>query len=576
MPGGDCTHMNRPWIASYPPGVPSTIDLEQYASVVEVFERSVRQFHARPAYESLGARMTYGKLDACSCEFAGYLQSLGLVAGERVAVMMPNLLQYPVAVFGILRAGMTVVNVNPQYTPRELQHQLCDADASTIVIVDAFAHTLQQCIAQTPVRNVVVTSVGDLLGFPRSVLVNLVVRYVRKLVKAFSLPGAVRFTDALAVGARAGFTRVERAHDDIAFLQYTGGTTGVAKGAMLTHGNLVANVLQAAAFLAPMLEDEGEVVFTALPLYHIFALTANCLTFMHFGALNHMVLNPRDLPALVKELASARPSCITGVNTLYNALLNAPGIDSVDFSRMKVALGGGMSVQRVVSERWKALTGVPLLEAYGLTETAPAVCINPLDQQDFTGSIGVPVPGTDVCLLDDQGNPAATGEAGELCVRGPQVMAGYWRRPLETEQVMQDGWLRTGDIARMDERGYFYIVDRKKDLIIVSGFNVYPNEVEEVVAALPGVREVAVIGSPSERSGEVVKVFVVRNDPSLDEQGVIEWCRQRLTAYKVPRVVVFREQLPKSNVGKILRRALREEEHARIDHTAEPKPGARH
>ena len=555
--------MEAPWLASYPAGVPAELDVGETSSVVDIFERSVVDFAAEPAFTNFGVSLTYGELDRLTRAFAAFLQSRGARPGDRIAIMMPNLLQYPVALFGALRAGLTVVNTNPLYTPRELEHQLKDSGATFIVVVENFGHVLEQCLARTPVKTVVLTAMGDLLGFPKSLLVNLVVRKVKKLVPPFNLPGAVPYRQALAEGARASFTPASVGPSDVAFLQYTGGTTGVAKGAMLTHGNMVANVTQSSMWLAPVLEGSGQVVVTALPLYHIFALTANCLTFMRLGARNLLITNPRDIPSFVKDIAKARFTCITGVNTLFNALLNNPDISSVDFSRLKVALGGGMAVQRSVAERWKKLTGVPLLEAYGLTETSPAVCINPLTLSDFNGSIGLPVPGTECCVQDDDDVVLGVGETGELCVRGPQVMAGYWNRPEDTARVIRDGWLHTGDIARMDEQGFFYIVDRKKDMIIVSGFNVYPNEIEDVMASHPDVVEVAAIGVPDERSGEVVKAFVVRRNDGLTEQALRDFCRERLTAYKVPKRVEFRDELPKTNVGKILRRALREEEVAR-------------
>ena len=556
--------MEAPWLASYPPGVPADIDISGTDSVLDIFERSVAEFAREPAFTNFGVSLSYADLDRLTREFAAFLQANGAKRGERIAIMMPNLLQYPVALFGAMRAGMTVVNTNPLYTPRELEHQLNDSGATFIVVVENFAHTLQACLARTPVKTIIVTAMGDLLGFPKSMIVNFVVRRVKKLVPAFELPSAIPFRTALSRGAAASFEPVRLGPDDIAFLQYTGGTTGVSKGAMLTHRNMVANVMQSTAWLAPVISGPGEVVVTALPLYHIFALTANCLTFMRLGARNLLITNPRDIPSFVKDIAHAGFTCITGVNTLFNALLNHPDFARVDFSRLKVALGGGMAVQRAVAERWKKVTGVPLLEAYGLTETSPAVCINPLTLTEFNGSIGLPVPGTEVCVQDDDGNILGVGETGELCVRGPQVMAGYWNRPEETARVIRDGWLHTGDIARIDEQGFVYIVDRKKDMIIVSGFNVYPNEIEDVVASHPDVLEVAAIGVPDKHSGEVVKLFVVRRNDSLTEEDLRNYCRERLTAYKVPKRVEFRSELPKTNVGKILRRALREEELARL------------
>ena len=485
---------------------------------------------------------------------------LGLKKGDRVAIMMPNCLQYPIATFGVLRAGLTVVNVNPLYTARELKHQLVDAGASAIVVVDNFGHTVQDVLADTPLKQVITTGLGDMIGFPKGAIVNFVLKYVKKMVPDYDIPGAVRFRDALAAGKRHALPQVDIDPGDIAFLQYTGGTTGVAKGAMLTHRNLVANMQQASAWLgANQLERGKEIIITALPLYHIFALTANGLVFMELGGLNHLITNPRDMPGFVKELKGTRFTAITGVNTLFNGLLNTPGFDEVDFSSLKVTLGGGMAVQRAVAERWKKVTGVTLVEAYGLTETSPAACINPLDIKEFNGSIGLPIPSTDVCVKDDDGNVLATGQVGELCVKGPQVMKGYWQRPEETAKVIDaDGWLHTGDMARIDDKGFVYIVDRKKDMILVSGFNVYPNEVEDVVAAMPGVLEVAAIGVPDERSGEAVKLFVVRKDPSLTAEQIKAYCRETLTGYKQPRHIEFRTELPKTNVGKILRKELRD------------------
>jgi len=552
--------MDKPWLASYPRGVPEEVDLTTYSSLADIFDRSCERFASLPAFSNFGVTLSYAELEAKSRAFAGYLQEeLGLAKGERIAIMMPNLLQYPVALFGALRAGLTVINTNPLYTPRELEHQLTDSGASAIVIVENFAHVLSECIERTPVRHVVLTRMGDLLGFPKSMLVNFVVKHVKKLVPAHGLTGTTDLNDALLRGKALGFTPVELGRDDLAFLQYTGGTTGVAKGAMLSHGNMVANVQQASAWLDPFIREGEEVVVTALPLYHIFALTANCMAFMRFGGHNVLITNPRDMPGFVKEIRSLGFTVITGVNTLFNGLLNAPGFPEVDFSRLKIALGGGMAVQRSVAERWKAATGRALLEAYGLTETSPAVCINPLDATEYNGCIGLPIPSTEVCVRDDEGNVLGAGEAGELCVRGPQVMKGYWNRPEETANVLDaDGWLRTGDIAEMTPEGYFRIVDRKKDMILVSGFNVYPNEVEDVTAAHPGVLEVGAIGVPDERTGEAVKLVVVKKDPGLTEEELLKFCREHLTNYKRPRHVQFVAELPKTNVGKILRRELRE------------------
>ncbi|KAF1687837.1 long-chain fatty acid--CoA ligase [Pseudoxanthomonas taiwanensis] len=553
--------LDRPWLQSYPQGVPAEIDPDRFRSIADVFAKSVAEFADRPAYRNFGKTLTYAEIDRLSKQFAAYLLGeLGLKKGDRVAIMMPNCLQYPIAIFGVLRAGLTVVNVNPLYTARELKHQLVDAGASAIVVVDNFGHTVQEVLAETPLKQVITTGLGDMLGFPKGPLVNFVLRYVKKMVPEYDIPGAVRFRDALAIGKRHALPPVEIDSGDIAFLQYTGGTTGVAKGAMLTHRNLVANMQQASAWLGGnKLERGNEVIITALPLYHIFALTANCLVFMELGGLNHLITNPRDMRGFVKELKGTRFTAITGVNTLFNGLLNTPGFEEVDFSSLKITLGGGMAVQRAVAERWKKVTGVTLVEAYGLTETSPAACINPLDLKEFNGSIGLPIPSTDVCIKDDNGNVLPYGEIGELCIKGPQVMKGYWQRPEETAKAIDaDGWLHTGDMARIDEKGFVYIVDRKKDMILVSGFNVYPNEVEDVVAAMPGVLEVAAVGVPDEHSGEAVKVFIVRKDPNLTEEQVKAYCREKLTGYKRPRYVEFRDELPKSNVGKILRKELRD------------------
>ena len=552
--------IQRPWLSSYPAGVPAQIDLDEFGSVVAVLESACERFRHRPAFSNLGKVLTYDDIDRLSKQFAAFLtDDLGLKKGERVALMMPNVLQYPIAIFGVLRAGLVVVNTNPMYTARELKHQLTDAGASAIVVLDNFAHTVSEVIKGTQCRHVITTAVGDLLGFPKSLLVNFVVKYVKKKVPAFQIDGAIRFNDALARGARHTYRKADLNHDDIAFLQYTGGTTGVAKGAMLTHGNLVANMQQASLWIGVNAKPGEEIIITALPLYHIFALTANGLVFMKFGGLNYLITDPRDMPAFVKEISNLQFTAITGVNTLFNGLLNTPGFDKVDFSKLHLALGGGMAVQRAVAERWKKVTGVTLSEAYGLTETSPAACINPLDLPDYNGSIGLPIPSTDVSIQDDNGVQLGYGEIGELCVKGPQVMKGYWNRPEETAKVLTpDGWLHTGDIARIDQTGYVYIVDRKKDMILVSGFNVYPNEVEDVVASHPGVLEVAAIGVPDDKSGEAVKIFVVRKDPKLTEADLRAHCKENLTGYKLPRYIEFRDSLPKSNVGKIIRRELRD------------------
>lgn len=560
------TGVEKIWLKSYPPGIPAEIDVNEFSSIGDLFDQGVRKFATRTAYVCMGKSLSYAELDTLSARFAAYLQGeLKLARGARVALMMPNVLQYPVAMFGALRAGYTVVNVNPLYTARELEHQLRDAGADVVVILENFAHTLEMVVQHLPVRHVVVTSLGELLGFPKGAVVDFVVRRVRKMVPAWRLPGSVRFAGALAAGARHTLTPVEVGHDDIAYLQYTGGTTGVAKGAILSHGNIIANLQQAHAWIRPYLHEGEEIIITALPLYHIFSLTANCLTFFKIGATNVLITNPRDIPGFVKELAKYRFTTITGVNTLFNALLNNPDFAKLDFSALHITLGGGMAVQQAVAEKWKKVTGKPLVEAYGLTETSPAVAINPLDLAEFNHSIGLPVPSTEISIRDDDGVEQPVGLRGELCVRGPQVTRGYWNRPEDTTRAFtHDGFLRTGDIAVMDEAGYIRIVDRKKDMILVSGFNVYPNEVEDVVASHPGVLEVAAVGVPDERSGEAVKVFVVRKDPALTEAELIAYCRENLTAYKVPHRVEFRESLPKTNVGKILRRMLRDEDAASV------------
>jgi long-chain acyl-CoA synthetase len=550
--------VERIWLASYPKGVPAEIDLSEYGSVRDVFEESCARFASRSAYTCMGKTISFAELDAKSKAFGAYLQSKGMVKGDRIALMMPNVLQYPVCLFGILRAGCVVVNVNPLYTPRELEHQLADSGARMIVVLENFAGTLAQVLAKTKIEQVIVTSVGEMLGV-KGVLVDLVLRRVKKMVPKWTIPGAIGVCDALAEGSRAQLEHVPLGHDDLAFLQYTGGTTGVAKGAMLLHRNIVANLLQSRAWIRPIMGDAQQLIITPLPLYHIFSLTANCLVFMTLGARNVLITNPRDIPGFVKELARYRFTALTGVNTLFNALLNNANFARLDFSSLQLTLGGGMAVQQAVAERWQKVTGKPLIEAYGLTETSPAATINPFTISGYNGSIGLPVPSTDLVLRDDSGRDVALGERGEICVRGPQVMAGYWQRPDETAKVIdKDGWLATGDIGVMDDKGFVRIVDRKKDMILVSGFNVYPNEVEAAVAMHPGVLECAAIGVPDSKSGEAVKIFVVRKDPSLTAEALIAHCRDQLTGYKCPREVEFRTELPKSNVGKILRRELRE------------------
>ncbi|HET7204357.1 MAG TPA: long-chain-fatty-acid--CoA ligase [Steroidobacteraceae bacterium] len=558
--------MDRIWLKHYPPGVPHDVDVSQYSSLVELLEEGFRRHAARNAYAYMDKFFTFADVDRYSAAFGAWLQSQGLARGARVAIMMPNVVQYPIALAGVLRAGYVVVNVNPLYTPRELEHQLKDSGAEAIVILENFAATLQQVIAKTAVKHVVVASLGEMLGFPKGAIVNFAVRRLRKMVPQFSLPGHVRFTEALDSGARRKLEPVSVGPQDTAFLQYTGGTTGVSKGAALTHRNLVANVLQMEAWIVPALKDtsrgpvpEQFVYICALPLYHVFALVVNCLFGMRIGTLNVLITNPRDIPGFVKELAKYKFNVIPGVNTLYNALCENEEFRKLDFSSLRVANGGGMAVQKAVSDKWKAITGLPIIEGYGLSETSPVATCNPIDNAEYNGTIGVPFPNTEIVMLDDAGLPVPLGQPGEIAIRGPQVMAGYWNRPDETEKVMTpDGFFKSGDIGIMDERGYIRIVDRKKDMILVSGFNVYPNEIESVIATHPGVVECAAIGVPDEKSGEAVKVFVVRKDPALTAEQLLEFCKQNLTGYKKPKYVEFRDELPKTNVGKILRRELRD------------------
>ncbi|MBD1565074.1 long-chain-fatty-acid--CoA ligase FadD [Vibrio sp. SA48] len=556
--------MDKPWLSRYPSDVPETINPDMYPSLVEMFEQSVHKYADQPAFMNMGSVMTFRKLEERSRAFAAYLQNeLKLKKGDRVALMMPNLLQYPVALFGVLRAGMIAVNVNPLYTPRELEHQLNDADAKAIVIVSNFANTLEQIVDSTPVKHVVLTSLGQMLPRAKGTLVDFVVKYVKGMVPKYDLPGAISMRKALHKGRRLQYVKPFMSGDDIAFLQYTGGTTGVAKGAILTHRNMIANVLQAKGAYGPVLAEGRELVVTALPLYHVFALTVNCLLFVEIGGRNLLITNPRDIPGFIKELQKYPFTAITGVNTLFNALVNNEDFHELDFKNLKLSVGGGMAVQRAVAEQWKKVTGIHLLEGYGLTECAPLVTGNPYDLSDYSGAIGLPVPSTEVRIVDDEGNVLAYDQVGELQVRGPQVMQGYWQRPEATKEVINaDGWLSTGDIVKFDEQGMLYIVDRKKDMILVSGFNVYPNEIEDVIALHGKVLEVAAIGQSHEVSGEVVKIYVVKRDPSLTKDEIITHCRKHLTGYKVPKLIEFREDLPKSNVGKILRRVLREENEA--------------
>jgi long-chain acyl-CoA synthetase len=546
------------WLKNYDSKVPADIDPDRYSSIVDIFEQSVEKYSSNVSYINMGKSITFSELDALSRDFAAYLQNSGLKKGDAVAIMMPNLIQYPVALFGILRAGMTVVNVNPLYTARELQHQLADSNTKAIIIVENFACTLADVIKDTAVETVLLTSLGDMLSPVKKILTNFVVKHVKKMVPAFDLPNAGRFLTALKEGRNKSYQRPVMTGDDLAFLQYTGGTTGVSKGAMLTHRNIVANLEQTSTILETVVDPGKEFVVTALPLYHIFALQANCLTFIKFGCPNLLITNPRDMPGFVAELAKYPFTVITGVNTLFNGLLNTPGFSDLDFSKIKFSLGGGAAVQRPVAERWQKTTGHVLLEGYGLTECCPVVTVNPPELKAYKGSIGMPVPSTDIKLVDEEGNEVAMGEAGEMLVKGPQVMKGYLNRPDATEEMIVNGWLATGDIATCDEDGYFYIVDRKKDMILVSGFNVFPNEIEEIAAMHEDVLEAAAIGMPHEASGEIVKLVAVRKNPELSEQDLIDHCRVHLTGYKVPKKVEFTDELPKSNVGKILRRELRD------------------
>ena len=552
--------MDRIWLKSYPDGVPAEVDLNRLRTLAQLVDETCARNADSVAYVQMGRSLTYRELDRLARNFAAYLQkTAGLAKGERFAIMLPNVLQYPIAMFAALRSGLAVVNTNPLYTAPELEHQLADSGATAILVLENFAHVVEKVLPRTKLKHVFVTSVGDLLGFPKSAIVNYVVRKRRKQVPQWHIDGALSFNSALSEGQRLTPDAVDVRPDDVAFLQYTGGTTGVAKGAMLTHANVSANILQAEAWITPIFRQKTATLITPIPLYHIFALTANCLLFLRLGWRNILIINPRDFPAVIKELKKYPFTYISGVNTLFNGLLNQPGFDTVDFSELKITLGGGMAVQASVAKRWKEVTGKILTQAWGLTETSPAACINP-PLEDFNGAIGLPIPSTDVAIKDDAGNDLALGEIGEICVRGPQVTVGYWNRPDETAKVMLPGhWLRTGDIGRMDERGYVFIEDRKKDMILVSGFNVYPNEVEAIAASHPGILEAAAVAQRDEHSGEVVALFVVRKDPSLTERAVIDFCRQSLAAYKAPRHVYFREELPKTNVGKILRKALREE-----------------
>jgi long-chain acyl-CoA synthetase len=551
--------MERIWLKSYPPGMPADVTWNEFKSVGELFENSCTKFAARPAFHCMGKTLSFGEIDRTSRDFAAWVQAKGLAKGARVAIMMPNCLQYPVALFGTLRAGYTVVNVNPLYTARELEHQLKDSGAEMIVILENFAHTLEEVLPRVPVKHVAVAALGDLLGV-KGHIVNFVVRNVKKMVPAFELPGAERFNAVLKAGAGLPMKPFDTGQEDLAFLQYTGGTTGVSKGAMLTHQNILANIAQSSWNLTAALGGETPVIITALPLYHIFSLTVNCLLMAKMGGFNILITNPRDIPAFVKELAKHRYNMITGVNTLFNAFLNNPDFRKLDFSHVKVCGAGGMAMQKTVADRWKQVTGKVILEGYGLTETSPVATMNPPSLAEFNGSIGLPIPSTDIEIRDDDNKSVPLGQPGEICIKGPQVMKGYWQHPEETAKVIDaGGFLHTGDVGVMDPEGYIRIVDRKKDMILVSGFNVYPNEIEQVVAMHPGVLEVAAIGVADEHSGEVPKLFIVKKDPALTAEAILEFCKNKLTGYKRPKHVEFRAELPKTNVGKILRRALRDE-----------------
>lgn len=550
--------MDKVWLKHYQDGVPHEIDINEYSSLVALFDESCSKFANKSAFANFNCELTYQQINEKSAQFASYLQQLGLKKGTRVALMMPNILQYPIALFGILRAGHIVVNTNPLYTADEVTHQMNDSGAEVLVVMANFASTVEKALPRLKtVKHILVTQIADMLPPVKRFIVNAVVKYVKKLVPPYNLPQSITFSEALKIGSTKPFKAVELKHENIAFLQYTGGTTGVAKGAMLTHGNMIANVMQASAWLLPLKLDSDDIIVTALPLYHIFSLTANCLTFFRNGAKNILITNPRDIPHFISEIKNSKFTAITGVNTLFNALLNNPKLHEIDFSKVKLALAGGMALQKAVALKWHDLTHTRILEAYGLTETSPAVTINPMYLEDYNGSIGLPVSSTDISIRDADNKELGFGERGELCVKGPQVMPGYWQRPDETALVFTaDGYLKTGDIAQIDENGFIYLVDRKKDMIVVSGFNVYPNEIEQVISMHPGVLEVGVIGVVDNESGERVKAFIVKKDPSLTSEQIIDYCREHLTAYKIPKFIEFTNELPKTNVGKILRRAL--------------------
>ena len=548
----------RPWLKNYPKGIPANIDPDAYPTLVAMFEETFKKYAKRPAFSCMGKTLSYEQVDKLSKNFGAYLHSRGLEAGDRIALMMPNLIQYPIALFGALRAGLLVVNTNPLYTPREMHHQFTDAGVKAIIIAENYAANLQKIISDTEIKTVIITSLGEMLGFPKKQLINFVVRNIKRIVPKYDIPNTVSFTEALTQGKKFTLKPYQGTQDDVIVLQYTGGTTGVAKGAMLTNRNLVSNMQQIRSWMMPFLKEQGEIAICPLPLYHIFAFTVNCLAMMNIGALSVLITNPRDLSSVVKVMKTHPFTLFTGVNTLFNALVNYKDFASVDFSSLKVSVGGGMAVQRSVAEKWQKITGCFLSEGYGMTESSPVATTNPLDGTGRLGTIGLPLPSTIMRIVDDQGAALPIGEVGEIQIQGPQVMKGYYNRPESTANTIKDGWLSTGDIGKMNEEGFFQIVDRKKDMILVSGFNVFPNEIEEVIASHPKVMEVAAVGVPHEKSGEVVKVFIVKKDKSLDKKEIIAFCRENLTGYKVPKEVVFKKDLPKTNVGKILRRELRE------------------
>jgi len=553
--------MEKIWLKNYPKEVSPEIDFSKYSSLLDIYEESIRMFSSKKAFTNMGVSLTFTELDRKVDQFASFLQNeLKLKKGDRIAIQMPNLLQFPIVAFAALRSGLTIVNTNPLYTAKEMQHQFKDSGAKAVVILANYAHLLEQILKDTGIESVVITEIGDLFPAPKRILVNSVVKYIKKMVPAYHLPHAYSFRQAMELGAMKPSQKISTNADDIAFLQYTGGTTGVAKGAMLLHRNVIANVMQIREWMKPKLREGEEVAIAALPLYHIFALTLNCLGLLRYGAENVLITNPRDIPGFIKDLKKTPFTIMAGVNTLFNALMNNPEFVSIDFTRVKVSVGGAMTLQKAVAEKWMQLTKSLIVEGYGLTEASPVVCCNPINGTDRIGTIGLPFPNTDIKLIDDNDNEVPFGEPGELCCKGPQVMAGYWNRPDETAKVLKDGWLKTGDVAVMDKDGFLKIVDRKKDMILVSGFNVYPNEVEEAIASHPGVLEVAAIGVPDEHSGEIVKAVVVKKDPNLTAEDVIAHARKSLTNYKVPKLVEFRTELPKTNVGKILRRALREQQ----------------